>query len=146
MAVTRYLMKLLVLMLIAVALRLPSNMVKGDEVHGFPLVPGLRHVCGRHITGVSGQPSRRTEITWEAFATDATVGEIVAQYRRKLGEAGMEGDEHGATWRFPVGTTKPKRLLEVSASTKDGPWRDCDRALLAKAQCIVLVSEIAPAD
>src|SRR4029450_4376046 len=75
MAVTRYLMKLLVLMLIAVALRLPSNMVKGDEVHGFPLVPGLRHVCGRHITGVSGQPARRTEITGEAFATDAAGGE-----------------------------------------------------------------------
>ena len=139
-------MKILVLMLIAVAGSLPSKIVKGDEVHGFPLVPGLRHICGRHLTGVSGQPSRRTEITWQAFATDASVGEIVAQYRRKLGEAGMKGDEHGATWRFPAGATMPKRLLEVSTSTKAGPWRDCDRALLAKAQCIVLVSEIAAAD
>lgn len=139
MAVTRYLLKILAVMLILAAVNLPSPIAKGDEAHGFPLVRGLRHVCGGHIGNKQGR--------WDAFATTASVTEIVAQYRRKLGEAGMEGDEHeGAMWRLPVGATKPKRLLEVLASTKDERWRDCDSALLAKAKCIVVASEIVAAN
>ena len=65
----------------------------------------------------------RTEITWNAFATDRPVGDVVAYYRSKLGDEGMEGDAHRVTPRFPVGATHPERVLEVAASTKDGPRR-----------------------
>ncbi len=149
MAVRRDLMKIPVVTLVVLAASLPSNILKGDEVspdprlgeYGFPLVCGLRHVCGGHITGEpTGRPPRSIEITWDAFATDGSVGDVVAYYQSKLGNAGMEGDAHGATWRFPLGATYPERVLEVSASTKEGPWRHCDSAVLAKARCVVMVS------
>lgn len=107
---------------------------------GFPLAPGLKHVGGGHVTGTDRQA--RTEITWNAFATDRSVGDVVAFYQSKLGDQGKKGDAHGATWRFPVGATYPERVLEVAPSTSDGPWRDGDRALLAKAKCVVMVSQV----
>ena len=90
-------MKILVVTLTILAASLPSNILRGDEIspdarlgkYGFPLVCGLRYVCGGHMTG---RPPRSTEITWDAFATDGRVGDVVAYYRSKLGDAGMEGD------------------------------------------------------
>jgi hypothetical protein len=41
--------------------------------------------------------------------------------------------------------TKPKRVVEVSTSTKDGPWRDCDSPVLAKVKCVEMISEAARA-
>ena len=111
-----------------------------EVAYGFPLAPGLKHVGDGHVPGTDRQG--RTEITWYAFATDRSVGDVIAFYQSKLGDQGMEGDAHGATWRFPVGATHPKRVLEVAASTKDGPWRDGDRAVLAKAKCVVMVSQV----
>jgi hypothetical protein len=111
-----------------------------EVAYGFLLAPGLKHVGGGHVTGTNRQG--RTEITWNAFATNQSVGDVIAFYKSKLGDQGMEGDAHGATWRFPVGATHPERVLEVAASTKDGPWRDGDRALLAKAKCVVMVSQV----
>src|SRR5262245_33112387 len=73
-----------------------------EKVFGFPLAPGLKHTGGGHVMGSDQQ--NRTEITWNAFATDRSVGDVVAYYRGKLGDEGMQGDAHGATWRFPVGT------------------------------------------
>ena len=106
---------------------------------GFPFPPGLKHVGGGHVRGADRE--RRMEITWEAYATDQSVGEMVAFYQSKLGHQGMEGGAHGATWSFPVGAKHPERVLEVAASTKDGPWREGDRALLAKSKCVVMVSQ-----
>src|SRR5262245_34840203 len=114
--------------------------VDTEGTYGFPLAPGLKQVGGGQVMGTGLQT--RTEITWKAFATDRSVEDVVAYYRSKLGDEGMKGDAHGATWRFPAGATHPERVLEVAASTKDGPWRDGDRAVLEKAKCVVMVSQV----
>ena len=149
MTLRRDLIEFPVVALIVLASSLPFNILKGGEVspenrlndYGFPLFRGLRHVCGGHITGEpAGSPPRSTEITWDAFATEAQVVDVIAYYRSKLGDAGMKSDAHGATWRFPLGATQPERVLEVSAPTKEGPWRHCDSPVLATARCVVMVS------
>jgi hypothetical protein len=138
-------MKIRVVALMVLAASLPFNISKGDEVspearlgeYGFPVARGLKHVCGGHVTGA---PPKVTEIIWDAFATNGQVEDVIAYYRSNLGDADMHGDVHGATWRFPLGATQPERVLEVSASTKEGPWRHCDSPALAKARCVVMVS------
>jgi hypothetical protein len=105
--------------------------------YGFPAAAGLKHLCGEHVSG-SGM-----EITWDAFASNAPLGEVVAFYEKKLGKAGMAGDSQGATWRFPVGAKRPERVLTVSVSTAEGPYRRCDGAALRKAQSVVMASRSA---
>src|SRR5262245_42723552 len=105
--------------------------------YGFPIFHSLKHVCGGHVTG---SPPKPTAITWDAFATEEKVEEVVAYYRNKIGDTGMARDGHGATWRFPLGATQPERVLEIASPTKEGPWRHCDSQVLATTRCVVTVS------
>ena len=103
----------------------------------FPGHPNLTHLCRQHVRGASGE-----EITWDAFASPARPSQLVAYYRRKLGDAGFTREGVGGIWRLPANAERPERVLEVSGVGADNPASQCEKRPPANSRAIILLSRM----
>ena len=103
----------------------------------FPVHPKLTHLCRGHVLGSAGE-----EITWDAFASPARPSQLVAYYRRKLGDAGFTREDRGGIWRLPADAARPERVLEVSGVGADNPSRECEKRPPANSRAIILLSRM----
>ncbi|HYJ45867.1 MAG TPA: hypothetical protein VEV81_04570, partial [Pyrinomonadaceae bacterium] len=104
--------------------------------YGFPGHTGLTHLCGERVYGF------KVEITWEAFASPARASEIIAYYRRKLGDAGFTAAGGKGIWRLPATAPRPQRVLEVMPVGADSPSKSCGKSPPAKTQSIIVISKM----
>ena len=103
----------------------------------FPSHPKLTHLCQQRVRGSSGE-----EITWDAFASPARPSQLVAYYRRKLGDAGFTREGAGGMWRLPAAAPRPERVLEVSGVGADNPASQCEKRPPANSRAIILLSRM----
>lgn len=106
------------------------------QSYEFPSHPNLTHLCQQRVYG-SGH-----EITWDAFASSANPSQLVAYYRRKLGDAGFTREGRGGFWRRPADTPRPQRVLDIKAIGTDNPSRDCEKKPPAKSRAVIIISRI----
>lgn len=102
----------------------------------FPGHPNLTHLCQRRVYG-SGH-----EITFDAFASSARPSQLVAYYRRKLGDAGFTEEGQGGFWRRPADAPRPQRVLDIKAIGTDNPSSDCEKKPPANSRSIIIVSRM----
>ena len=104
--------------------------------YGFPVHNGLTHLCGERVydSGV--------EITWEAFASPARPSELIAYYRRKLGDAGFTEEGSKGLWRLPASAPRPQRFLEIMPAGADAPYKSCDKSPPANTKSIIMISKM----
>ena len=103
----------------------------------FPVHPNLTHLCRERVHGSEGE-----EITWDAFASPARPSQLVAYYRRKLGDAGFIREGGGGRWSLPADAARPERILEVSGVRADNPSRNCEKRPPANSRAIILLSRM----
>ena len=116
-----------------------DNSNRNDSIfqsYDFPSYPKLTHLCQQRVYG-SGH-----EITWDAFASSAKPSQLVAYYRRKLGNDGFTRDGKGGSWGLPTDTPRPQRVLDIKAIGTDNPARDCEKKLPANTRAIIIVSRM----
>jgi hypothetical protein len=106
------------------------------QSYQFPSHPNLRHLCQRRVYG-SGH-----EITWDAFASSARPSQLVAYYRRKLGNDGFTSEGQGGFWRRPANTPRPQRVLDIKAIGTDNPASDCEKEPPANSRSIIIISRM----
>ena len=102
----------------------------------FPGHPNLTHLCQQRVYG-SGH-----EITWDAFASSAKPSQLVAYYRRKLGDAGYTRDGEGGSWSRPADAPRPQRVLDIKAIGADNPSSDCEKKPPANSRAIIIISRM----
>ncbi|MEO1126974.1 MAG: hypothetical protein AAFX95_23295 [Cyanobacteria bacterium J06639_16] len=107
------------------------------QFYQFPSHPNLTHLCRERVQGSSGE-----EITWDAFASLARPAQLVAYYRRKLGDAGFTSEGGGGRWGLPADAPRPERVLEVSAVGAANPSRHCEKRPPANSRAIILLSRM----
>lgn len=105
------------------------------EFYEFPGHPKLTHLCQERVYSKAGH-----EITWDAFASPARPSQLVAYYRRKLGDAGFTKEGAGGRWSLPADAESPRRILEVSRVGADNPARQCEKRPPAGSRAIILLS------
>lgn len=101
----------------------------------FPGHPNVTHLCQQRVYSAAGHA-----ITWDAFASPARPSQLVAYYRRKLGNAGFAREGAGGRWSLPADAPSPERILEVSGVGEDGPASECEKRPPANARSIILLS------
>ena len=101
----------------------------------FPSHPNLTHLCQRRVYGSA-------HITWDAFATPARPSQLVAYYRRKLGDAGFTREGRGGSWRRPADAPRPQRVLSINAIGTDNPSSDCEKKPPASSRAVIIVSRM----
>lgn len=109
------------------------------QFYQFPVHPNLTHLCRGHVLGSAGE-----EITWDAFASPVRPSQLVAYYRRKLGDAGFAREGGGGIWRLPADAPHPERVLEVSGVKvgDDNPSSQCEKRPPANSRAIILLSRM----
>ncbi|HEX8846029.1 MAG TPA: hypothetical protein VF791_15365 [Pyrinomonadaceae bacterium] len=106
------------------------------QSYEFPSYPKLTHLCQQRVYG-SGH-----EITWDAFASSAKPSQLVAYYRRKLGDAGFTRDGKGGFWRRPANAPRPQGVLDIKAIGTDNPARDCEKKPPSNSRAIIIISRM----
>jgi hypothetical protein len=102
--------------------------------HGFPLFPSARYLCEQRVYGAG------VEISWDALTTTEAPNELAAFYTERLGPEALKQDADGWTWRLPVGSSPPDRVLSVNAVTNEGPWTECDEVVPSDTRTVLLLS------
>jgi len=93
------------------------------ETYKFPSYPNLTHLCQQRV-----YPTRQDfHLTWDAFASESEPSAIVDYYLQNLGEAGFSEEKDGGTWRLPINTSNPNRLLIIQHAEADGPHLSCKK-------------------
>src|SRR5882724_2805774 len=67
-------------------------------------------------------------------------GQVVNFFRRELGDAGFNPKGGGGTWRFPVGSESPDRVLTVLKVEEEGPHSNCKERIPSGAKSILILS------
>ena len=106
------------------------------QFYEFPSHPHLTHLCQQRVYG-SGR-----EITWDAFASSARPSQLVAYYRRKLGDGGFTREGKGGFWRRPADAPRPQRVLDIKAVGTDNPSRGCEKTPPPNSRAIIIVSRM----
>ena len=110
------------------------------ETYKFPSYPNLTHLCQQRV-----YPFRQDyHLAWDAFASESEPSAIMDYYLQKLGEAGFSREEEGGTWRFPINTSTPNRLLIVQPAEADGPHLSCDKKPPPNSRSIIILSRKDP--
>lgn len=102
----------------------------------FPSHPNLTHLCQQRVYG-SGH-----EITWDAFASSAKPSQLVAYYRRRLGDAGFTREGEGGYWGRPADAPRPQRVLDIKAIGTDNPSSNCEKKPPANSSAIIIISRM----
>jgi len=105
------------------------------DFYEFPVHPRLTHLCQQRVYSKAVH-----EITWDAFASPARPSQLLAYYRRKLGDAGFTKEGAGGSWSLPADAPSPRRILEVSRVGADNPARQCEKRPPANSRSIILLS------
>lgn len=109
------------------------------ELYGFPLYPGLMHLCGKRVYvsgGISGH------LTWDALTSESSPSTIVEHYLLKLGEGGFRRKNEGGTWRLPAETETPARVLDIYPVEQPGPHEECEKKPTPVSRSIVIFSRM----
>jgi len=109
------------------------------EFYGFPLYPGLTHLCGKRVY-VSGSVSGH--LTWDAFASESSPSTIIEHFLLNLGEGGFSRESEKGTWRLPAGAEHPSRVLDIYPVGNPGPHAECNRTLPPGSRGIVIYSRM----
>lgn len=106
--------------------------------YGFPFLSGLKHLCQERVYADDKHASRH--ITWDAFSSSLEPSQVVKFFRHELGDAGFNPKGAGGTWRFPVGSAPPDRVLTVLSVKEEGPHSNCKEQIPAGAKSVLILS------
>lgn len=106
--------------------------------YGFPVLSELTYLCQERVYADQGDGNRH--ITWHAFSSALEPKEVIKLLRQQLGDAGFNPEDSGGTWRFPVGSKSPDRVLTVLSVEKQGPHSNCKEQIPSTARSILIVS------
>lgn len=105
--------------------------------YGFPLLSGVAHLCqGR----VYRDKDANRHITWDAFTSSLEPSQVVNFFRRELGDGAFTPKGSGGTWRFPVGSESPDRVLTVVSVGEEGPHSNCKEQIPSGAKSVLILS------
>jgi len=102
--------------------------------YGFPMVAYFEPLCANRVG--HGDDI----VTWDAFVSELSPGELVAAFKKRLGEAGFSANGEGGNWRLPAGSPSPTRSLVVTAPTEHGPHDACANKPAKGAKSVLLLT------
>jgi len=106
--------------------------------YGFPVLPGVTHLCEQRVYA-DGENANR-HVTWDAFSSSLEPIEVIKFFRREFGDAGFNPNGRGGTWRFPVGSESPDRVLTVLSVGEEGPHSSCKKEMPLDAKSVLILS------
>jgi hypothetical protein len=106
--------------------------------YGFPVLSGVTHLCQERVYAYGDDANRH--ITWDAFSSSLEPAQVVNFFRRELGDAGFNPKGGGGTWRFPVGSESPDRVLTVLNVEEEGPHSNCKERIPSGAKSVLILS------
>ncbi len=112
----------------------PKSVAGRFDDYGFPMLAAVEHLCGRRE-----YPSHGVHLTWDAFATDVSPGELVKLYQKRIGKQGFTAEGAGGSWRIPP-DAPIHRTLSVSAVGASGPHRSCPAKPGPGAKSVIVLS------
>jgi hypothetical protein len=106
--------------------------------YGLPFLSGVTHLCQERVYADRQDANRH--ITWDAFSSSLEPSQVVDFFRRELGNAGFSPNGGGGTWRFPVGSESPNRVLTVLSVEEKGPHSKCKEQIPSDAKSVLILS------
>lgn len=108
--------------------REPGTIMAG---YGIPAHRSLVHLCGKRVIRAGGS------LVWDAFTSPLTPDQLIAAYRKRLGERGFGKEGSGGTWRLGGASA---RVLTITDAGKPGRHRICEEKPPRDAKSAVVVS------
>jgi hypothetical protein len=105
--------------------------------YGFPLLSRVVHLCQGRV--YRDQDANR-HIIWDAFTSSLEPSQVINFFRRELGDAAFSPKGGGGTWRFPVGSKSPDRVLTVLSVGEEGPHSNCKEQIPSGAKSVLILS------
>jgi hypothetical protein len=102
--------------------------------YGFPVVAYVEPLCARRIARGAGT------FTWDAFVSELSPAELIAAFKKRLGDTGFSVRGQGGTWRLPAGSPAPRRTIVVSAPGEPGPHDTCQDKPARGARSVLLLT------
>lgn len=106
--------------------------------YGFPVLSGLTFLCQERVYPDQSEANRH--ITWHAFSSSLEPRKVIELFRQQLGGAGFNPEGSGGTWRFPLGSKSPDRVLTVLNVGEKGPHSNCKAQIPLSAKSVIIVS------
>lgn len=104
------------------------------ETYDLSMAGEMTYLCGQNTR--MGEAMGR----WDAFSSDRSPEELVADYRDELDIEGLEREGDVAVWRLPVGATPPERVITIQPAGQPGPHRFCRNKPPTDAPSVVILA------
>jgi hypothetical protein len=121
--------------------RSPRDIRSNESImssYGFPLLSKVTHLCQERVYA-DGEDANR-HITWDAFSSSLEPSQVVKFFRHELDDAGFNPQGAGGTWRFPVSSESPDRVLTVLSVEEGGPHSNCREQIPSGAKSVLILS------